>query len=135
VIEAAELAELRATSVTAMPDTVTVTRLAWPSAVLDEDTGLYEPDEGDEIYSGAARIRPAGAVADTPVHGDALVTVTRWVATLPHDAGAFAIGDVLVVTDSADPHIATRSFRIVDIPGGSWSIDQRLTCEEVTDRG
>ena len=135
MIEAAELEAMRATSQTAMPDTCTIVRLDYPSATLNTSTGLYEPGAPTTVYAGSCRIRPAGGTNQVSEHGDTPTTVTGYVVTVPHDAGPFAIGDIVSVGASDDPNIADRSFRVTDSPAGSWQIDQRLACEEVTDRG
>jgi hypothetical protein len=129
-----ELAAMRATSRSAMPDRGTVVRIDWPDAELDAETGQYDLGEPDVIYAGAMRLRRTDETTNPKTTGDGISSVMRFSCTVPHDAGPFVIGDVVQVASSADPYITDRSFRVVAAPPGSWQVDQRLVVEEVVDR-
>lgn len=135
MIEADELAELRTTSQSAMPDSCVVARPDYPSATLNTTTGLYDVPDPVSVYEGVCRIRPDTGTPTVTRAGDTPTTVTTYVVTVPDDSGPFEIGDVVSITVSDDPNIANRSFRVTDVPAGSWQIDQRLRCEQLVDRG
>lgn len=121
---------MRATSLSALPDTGTITRSA-QSGALDTVTGVWTPSAATEIYSGAMRVRPPTATELSLLFGDTQVTEQRFVATLPHDAAVPAIDDQLTVTVSSDDDILGRHFRVTVVSAGSFHIDRRCGLEVV----
>ena len=126
----AELAGMRTTSASALPDTGTVTRPV-SGGTLDPNLGTWVPDAATAIYDGTMRVRPPTANESTILFGDESATRQRFVATLPHDAAVVSIDDRLTVTSSSDPQMDDRQFRVVSVSAGSFHIDRRLGLEVV----
>lgn len=134
MISEAELLEMRATSDEALPDTCTITRGTGAGA-FDAETGTYAEATPTPVYSGACRLRPDVRDDGVSEQGDAVTTTLRYTLTVSYDAAPLAIGDVVAISESSDPTIDTRHFRVTACPAGSWQIDQRVTVEEVVGRG
>lgn len=126
----AELAGLRSTSESALPDTCTINRPA-TGGTLNTATGQWTPSSATEIYDGACRIRPVTSADQSVVFGDEQITRQRYVGTFPHDITRLRIDDVVTVTDSSDPDIDQRTFRVVVVSSGSFHIDRRAGLEVV----
>ena len=117
MITADELAGMRETSESAMPDTVLIQR---------------PPAPGTTIYNGRGRLRSPGATQIEVVFGDAQTTRERFILTVPHNAGDIKIGDIATVPDGTAPQIGPRAFRVVAVQGGSHLIDRRIGVEVIT---
>lgn len=130
MLTATELAAMRATSLAALPDTVTITRAAG-TPVFNPSTGLYTTPTPTTVHNGAARVRPASALDQTALFGDTQVTRARYIVTLPHDVADLAVDDQMVVTAWSDPHIDDLALRITVVPHGSWLIDRRVGAEVI----
>lgn len=135
----AEIAGMRDTSASALPDTCEVTR---PSGepTLNETTGDLEPAGTETVYVGACRVRPRGSQEQDVQVGDLHETLGDYVGTLPAlatddrvttgDPNDVRLNDTLVVTVGIDSAIVGRSFTIVHNPMGSWQLDRRLGLED-----
>lgn len=101
-----------------------------PSAVnYDPDTLTYTDTAGDEVYSGSCRIRPASGPSDAEA-GESVRTLHGYDGWLPHTADVER-DQILTVTDSDDPYLVGRAFRIVDVQGGSEGAHRKLRLEDV----
>lgn len=129
MLNALEIAGMRSTSASALPDTCTITRPDGPD-VFDADTGLYEPGPIETVYTGAVRVRERDSQEIETQVGDLHEILGRYVATLPHTVDGPNVDDFLTVTASIDADLIGRSFRVVHVGWGSWQIDRRLGLED-----
>lgn len=125
----AEIANMRATSAAALPDTVLVTRQGG-DPVLDETTGDLDFPAPTTVYTGAARVRPRGTSEQSAEVGELHETLGDYVATLPHTVTDVQVDDFLSVTASSDGGMVGRSFRVVHVGWSSWQIDRRVGLED-----
>jgi hypothetical protein len=138
-----EIAAMRATSTSALPDTCTITRPV-EEFTLNETTLVSEPGDTETVYAGPCRVRPRESQElDTQV-GDLHETLSPYIATLPATAaGALArdpdsegdpvaviVDDFLTVTVSTDDEMVGRSFQVTTVSRGSWKLDRRLGVED-----
>lgn len=112
-----------------LTDTCTINDAA-PAPVFDPETG-YSSAGGAAVYAGACRIRPAGASGRDV--GDAPIVLHSYLVTIPWDAVGIAINQVVTITDSDDPDMVDRTFRVVDVEGGTGNPHRRLTVEQILD--
>lgn len=125
----AEVAGMRTTSASALPDECQITREGGAPS-LDADTGDLDYPAVVTIYSGACRVRPGGTAEQEAVVGDLHETLGDYVATVPHSAAGIEIDDFLTVTASSDADMIGRDFRVVHVGWSSWQIDRRLALED-----
>lgn len=124
-----ELAELREMASAALPDTGTVTR-GGSGGVLDGN-GDWTPNAGAVIYTGRLRVRGATAQDSDIVFGDTQVSTSRMIGVLPYDAPEVKVDDVVRISESSDPIVHLRSFRIRVVAHHSYLTDRRLGLEVV----
>lgn len=128
MINSAELAAMRETSESAMPDTCTITRAG--AADIDPVTGVYSGTPST-VFSGACRVRQYSNSQDAVVMvGDLDETLARYVLTVPASATGVAIDDVVTVSSTNDSDLDGRSFYVSHIPRQSWLTDRRLIIED-----
>ena len=131
MLTTSELDGMRATSRSALPDTVLITEPS-EGGTLDPVTGVFTPNAAAEVYAGPGRVRvPSSATEMERIFGDREVTVQRYIGVLPWDAVNIDRDHRLAVTDGTDPDIERRSFRVVAVASGSNHIDRLLGLEEV----
>jgi len=131
MLTSSELAGMRVTSISALPDIIEISRPS-EGGTLDPITGTWTPNVSTPVYSGPGRVRlPASTTEMERIFGDTEVTVQRYVAMLPWDAVGIQRGDRIGVVDGSDPEVGGRSFRVVAIAAGSNWIDRLIGCEEV----
>lgn len=111
-------------------DEGTITRPV-SAPTFDPLTGELTTSTGDVVYEGPCRIRMPFAIEQTVIFGEELATRTRFIALFPWDIPAVAIGDIVHVTESDDPHISSRSFRVVSVPSSTVLTHRKLGCEVV----
>lgn len=139
MLTASEIAGMRDTSASALPDTCTITRPGG-EPTLDEVTLDLDPAPAETIYTGVCRVRPrANEEQDTQV-GDLHETLGPYVATLPalatHDGVTAGdpddvrVDDYLSVLTSSDGSMVGRHFQVRHVGWGSWQIDRRLGIED-----
>lgn len=129
MLTAAELAEMRSTSTSALPDTVQITRQSG-EAVLDPVDGDNDYPAPTVIYTGPGRVRPRDSQEQDVTSGDLHQTLGSYTATLPHDADEIVVDDYLQVTASTDASMVGRAFHIRHVGWSSWQIDRRLALED-----
>lgn len=128
MINDVELAAMRETSETAMPETCTVTRAG--AADIDPVTGVHSGTP-TTIFSGACRIRQFSNSQDAVVMvGDLDETLARYVLTVPASATGVAVDDVVTVSSTTDADLDGRTFYVSHIPKQSWLTDRRLMIED-----
>lgn len=126
-----ELASMRETVSSALPDTATVTRVA-TGRTFNATTGAYTAGTVETVWSGNCRVRPQQAAERQTIIGDAHATLHRYIGTVDFDADGLAVDDFLTVDTSTDDHMVGRWFRILEIRDGSWNLGRRLLLEDVT---
>lgn len=128
MINSDELAAMRETSESAMPETCTITRA--DSADIDPVTGVYSGTP-TTVYSGACRIRQYSNSQDAVVMiGDLDETLGRYILTVPASATGVAIDDVVTISSTTDDDLDGRTFYVSHIPKQSWLTDRRLMIED-----
>lgn len=130
---------MRAASLSALPDTCTIWRVA-ETAELDEETGDLDPGEPSTIYEGPCRVRPRGSQEQDQLVGDLHETLAPYIGTLPAlatatgvtagDPNNVRVDDYLRVTSSSDSDLVDRPFQIKHVGWSSWQIDKRIGLED-----
>lgn len=110
------LAKARANAECLMTDRCIVTRPG--ESVTDPDTGL--PDTGTEkVYEGRCKVQTSGGLASEQTEGSAaqamgaVSLVWSLYVHFPYGTPGLRAGDVVEVTDSANPLLSGRRFRLV----------------------
>lgn len=129
MLNADELAGMRATVTAALPDTVTITRTTADGA-YNPGTLLHAAPTVATQYTGAARVRPISVSPRQVVTGDAIEQLGQYVATLPYTATGIEVEDRLKVTASDDAGMVNQEFRIVEVQLGSWELGRRLILDK-----
>jgi hypothetical protein len=134
-----EIAQMRVTSATALPDTCIIERAAGEPA-LNPITLESTSGEPETIYEGTCRVRPRGSQEQDEEVGELHETTGPYVATLPAlsaatgvvsgDPNDVVVDDVLTVVMSTDVGMIGRSFRIVHVGWSSWQLDRRLGLQD-----
>jgi len=127
---AEQISFLRLQAESLMVDTARVTRPGG-APTFDPATGLLTPADGTVIFTGPCRLIPPNGMANTPVFGEQQVTESRYVACFKHDTTAPRIGDVVTFTESDDPDVLDRSFRIAAVSASSIVVYKGYPCESV----
>ncbi len=110
-----------------MVDTVTISRGGAP--VFDSTTGLMTTS-GTVVYDGPGRLRQAAGATST-VFGETEVSVSSYLLDLPYDVADIRIDDTVVVTESEDPHVGTRTFRVTSAASATMLAYRLLSLELV----
>lgn len=90
-------------------DAVEVRRLAWTND-LNETTLVSNYDDGTQIHTGPARVRPT--TQQTIAVGESLMATRNARITFPHDVPAIHRDDVIRITDSPNPELIDRWFQV-----------------------
>lgn len=116
MIEADVMARARANAEDLMTDQCVVTRPG--DTTTDPDTGL--PNTGTEqVYKGKCKVQTSGGLASEQTEGSAaqamgaVSLVWSLYVHFPYDTSGLRAGDVVEVTDSANPLLSGRRFRLV----------------------
>lgn len=114
MLTAVELAALRATVQTALPDVCTIVTAAF---VSDSAGGHTETTTST---SSTCRVAPDNTVASESTVGERVSAEQGWIVTLPYDV-AVTVKDRVVVGD--------RTFEVVSVDEGrSWDLGLRARC-------
>lgn len=115
-ISASFLAKARANAECLMTDRCIVTRPG--ESVTDPDTGL--PNAGKEkVYEGSCKVQTSGGLASEQTEGSAaqnmgaISLVWSLYMHFPYNTSGLCAGDVVEITDSANPLLSGRRFRLV----------------------
>ena len=115
-ISASFLAKARANAECLMTDRCNVTRPG--ESVTDPDTGL--PNAGKEkVYEGSCKVQTSGGLASEQTEGSAaqamgaVSLVWSLYVHFPYGTPGLRTGDVVEVTESANPLLVGRRFRLV----------------------
>ena len=86
-----------------------------------------------EVYAGRCRVHGDRPYERTPEAGGAVVTVQRYLLSVPVSAGPFEPGDAVVVTACPDqPHLVGREYRIAGPDERSQQTAQRMFIDLVS---
>lgn len=131
MLNADELAGMRATVTAALPDLCDIKRETAQGA-YNPATLLHAAPTVSTLYTAlACRVRPL-AQSQRPVDiGDANEVLAQYVATVPYNTTGVDINDRLIVTTSTyDAGLVNQEFRIVEVQLGTWTVGRRLTLEK-----
>lgn len=139
MLNAYEIAGMRATSVSALPDTCIIRRPA-TEPTLNETTLDLEPGTSSTVYAGPCRVRSRGSLEQDVEVGELHETLGPYTGTLPAldtadgvtagDPNDVRVDDFLTVVTSSDPGMIGRSFRLVHVSWSAFQIDKRLGLED-----
>lgn len=139
MLNAYEIAGMRATSVTAQPDVCVIHRPA-SEPTLNETTLDLEPGTTTTVYAGPCRVRSRGSLEQDVEVGELHETLGPYMGTLPAlatapgitagDPNDVRVDDFLTVTASTDAGIIGRSFRLVHVSWSAYQVDRRLGLED-----
>lgn len=139
MLTASEIAGMRDTSASALPDRCTITRPGG-DFTLDPETLDSDPAEAVTVYAGVCRVRQRDSQEQDSQVGDLHETLGPYVGTLPalrtHDGVTAGdpddvrVDDYLTVTASTDGSMVGRSFQVRHIGWSSWQIDRRIGLED-----
>lgn len=111
-------------------DTGRISRLSGEPA-FDTDTGVFTPAGNTTVHEGPCRVRMESVSAATPIFGETQTSVARLTITFPHDIPDVRVDDVVTITESDDPHITTKSFRVTVVPSLTFLMYRELGVEVV----
>lgn len=124
----------RPSATTTLTSTCRITRASGDGAT-DPDTGDWDPAGTTVVYTGRCRIvSPPFSHEQVDNGGEAQVTSRRYGVTVEWDAPEPRVGDVVELLEAADPLLAGREFRIVDVVFSSEQWQRNLACEEIEGR-
>lgn len=125
----------RPTATSAMTSTCVITRAAstGEGAVTAAD-GTWTPGQRTTIYTGPCRVVPETSNEERIPTQDMQVTRRRYAVMIRWDGDAFQIGDQIQITEAADPQLAGKAFRVVDVTYGSEQWQRNLLAEEIEGR-
>lgn len=121
-----------------MVDRCTVTRPSTADPTLNETTGQLTYASGTEVYAGPCRIRLAPQPEQEETAQERVVTVRRWLVSIPVMASYTVATDVevddvvTVTTCVGDPSMVGRTLAIRAVDRGTTATAHRLSCEEQT---
>lgn len=92
--------------------------------------GTWTPSPATTLYTGACRVQALPTNERLLVRGDATETHRRYLVAVEWDSADPAIGDLVAVTTSVDPHLTGKTLRVIDIRYGSEQWQRDLICDE-----
>lgn len=112
-----------------MVDSCTVT-YATGASTQDPVTGTESPEYATRFTS-KCKVQSRNLTAREAEVGGRTATTVTVELHLPFSAEAVEVGDVAEITDSADPHLVGRKFRVVAPVAKSYATARRVDVEEV----
>jgi hypothetical protein len=107
---------------------------------LDESTGVLTPPAVTTVYEGRCRFRPIGGTVDVQARDDASSAAPqRYELKIPAGNNPQP-GDVVEILKLHDPEsrntsLVDKSWRIGDVPLGTWRVHQLVRIEEAVRHG
>lgn len=98
--------------------------------VFNPSTGKNAPTESD-VYSGKCRIRVPNVAEQTAVFGEATVTSTRYLITVPRSADRIRVGDLVRTTKSRDAYLLDTTLRVVSVQMSTFVMRRVIGAEAV----
>lgn len=126
------LPDLQREALSLMPDVGVVTRGAATAPVFDPATGIMTSAVGVVVYQGPCRLRQPTPQESQALFGEAQVSISKFIAVLPHTVAGVRIGDVITLTSSADLDLLGVKFRVTAIPLSTYTIYKGYPVESVT---
>jgi hypothetical protein len=121
------VATVQAIAVSAMTDECTVTRGG--TRALDRTRMRYTTTGGAQQYTGVCRVQPDPGREQAVVEaGGELVTLRRYVVSLPIAEVDVAVDDRLTVTAADDAGLVGKVLRVINVAAGSYEGQRHLTC-------
>lgn len=120
MLSASELASMRSTLNSSLPDGGTVYRYTGAADGQGGETQTFAA-----VGTAACRISPARDLASSatePVAGDKLTSVTEWIVTFPQGTDVLAADQV---------RSGGRTFEVVGALARSWELGRRVRAVEV----
>lgn len=112
-----------------MIDACTITRGAGSTA-FDPNRGEYVTTPGATVYSGRCRVKPQDNADRVVEAGGTNVSLFPYVVSVPVDATAYQVDDLVTVTSAAlDPAMQGLVLRVKQIAAGSQITSRRLGAE------
>lgn len=102
---------------------------------LDDETGLYAMTDGDTVYSGACRLDVSTTASDPVSRDDKAFDEIAYMLLLPWGTSGVSVGDVVTMTTSSDPGIATHAWRVSRVFTDTFRTHQQYAVEEVQSDG
>jgi hypothetical protein len=127
MITADQLASMRATVSSSLPDTCTIGPRG--TRTFNPTTGTYSDVAGTPVYSGPCRIRPQPRADIVVQAGEEPVTLDTYDLTLPWDATGVEVDHIWTGVTSSDPDLVGRQMRVTDVRAGSWQLGRRVVLE------
>lgn len=132
MLTADEIASMRTTVESALPDTCSITRrsVVAGAGTLNTATGELAGPSATVLWSGSCRVRSRAATARDVTVGDAHAVLGQYVATLPVDADGFDVDDYLTVTAAtAAVELVGVPLQILEVQLGSWDLGRRVALQ------
>lgn len=126
----------RPTATSAMTAACEITRAATTGqpATTAADGTWTPPSARTTVYTGPCRVVPETSDEQRLTTEERQVTRRRYAVMVTWDSGEFHIGDQVKVTEAADPQLAGKAFRVVDVTYGSEQWQRNLLAEEIEGR-
>lgn len=91
---------------------------------------MLTPAAPTVIYRGPLRVRTLHTQDMAAIVGGLHESLSRYVATVPFDAGDIQVDDFLTVESGTDDFLIGRPLRVTDVQYSEWRIDRRLILED-----
>lgn len=112
-----------------MVDACTITRGG--QASFDENTGVRTSGSASTVYAGKCRVQVPNVAEQTPTFGEMPITTQLAIVQVPVSVVGVRVEDTVTVTESQDPDLVDRTFRVVALLHKTHLTARRLRCEEV----
>jgi hypothetical protein len=123
-----QLQEFRDLASDAMTDRCTISRSAG-RGVYNPETNTHDPAGTAPVWSGRCRV--ASSVAGQDVTVGALHEVLgRYIVHIPYDTPTVQPGDVVTVTESADPQLLGQRLTVESVPMSTVHARRRLVVQD-----
>lgn len=121
----------RPTATATMTATCVITRR--DGAGTTSAGGAWTPSAPSTVYTGPCRVLAVTTHERVLIVGETQDTRRRYQVSIRYDANEAHIGDVVEVTESADPDLGGKKLRVSDISLGSEQWQRDLICLEMED--
>lgn len=131
MLDADQLASMRATVAGVRVSTCTVTRPTGIEPTFDPNTGtLTTPST--TVFTGGCKIAPAETRGSEVEAGQEEVTLLDFVGRFPVDAD-ITEPDVVTITASTDPGMVGERFRVTDVLWRDYGLERVVALEHLDD--
>jgi hypothetical protein len=93
--------------------------------------GIWTPPAAATLYTGACRVQALATNERLLPRGDTTETHRRYLVAVAWDTADPAIGDLIAITASVDPHLTGKKLRVIDIRYGAEQWQRDLICDEM----